>query len=827
MRRLSETAESRTVPPDRAQRPALWPPAAALALFAALAGPFLVRMAKTWVPGGWDGIAHYGITDLYAREMFPAVSAWAPEYFAGFPFPDFYPPLFYLVVGALARLGLPTVAAFLTVQFLCAAAVPVLSSLGAWRLTGDRVAGFVAGALAAFFMVDGHPIANFGITLRATFDIGLATHLISFCLVLAFYFFFLKADRSPRAAALAAVLLAGVALSNVHVIWDAVLLFLGLALARIVAASTWRERWRSAALHGAMAGGSVLLSAFWLLPMLARLDYVPTQALDPPPLGLLVHSFFRLGVYLVLAAVVAWRERDVPVLGLVGSMVALLVLSSIPIPRAFANLALQPGRFLIAFEFLVPFLVGYLVASVARVFPWKHARLAAGLVCVAIFFHYVEPVRFPGGTIEPALAAEYRRALDALPRHTEGRVLVEMGTWPPSGNAFGLQSLVGAAGHDSLTTVFRESALNVLFAAPLRNSISPRQETFAVDSKIPGSSVLAGQPPEIHLARMRLFDVHYFVLRSPEAKALALSLPEVRPVIPSESGRWDVLELAGSPGYASIPAWEPALTFTDFTVKKRPDYSLDFVRLGEEMFTAGRLETPLVLADEGQLDRDAGWERFKAALIVRYESKDPDGAFARVEAFSRKHPVVLVESSDPLFARLSALRRPTVRVVRRGGETRRREILAGLRREEELKVKNLRDEPALQSAGDRRLASEDIEKILDALDAVRKSVTSAPRIVSARIDHGKAVILLDREPDRPIPVWIRQGYLPNWRTAEGEPVHLATPTFQLAFATSRRLELRYGLHPASRVGMVLSLLALAGVVAVPVGLRRFKPTKNR
>ena len=85
---------------------------AILALFAVLAGPYLRRVYASALPGGWDGVPHYAIADVYARRLFPGIGGWLDEYFAGMPFPTFYPPVFYMTVAALTKLSLSTRAAF-------------------------------------------------------------------------------------------------------------------------------------------------------------------------------------------------------------------------------------------------------------------------------------------------------------------------------------------------------------------------------------------------------------------------------------------------------------------------------------------------------------------------------------------------------------------------------------------------------------------------------------------------------------------------------------------------------------------------------------------
>lgn len=774
--------------------------ASLLALFALAAGPHLARCYRSAVPGGWDGIAHFAIAEIYARRIFPALSGWVPEYFAGMPFPDFYPPLFYVAVAALIRLGVPSEVAFLGLQTLATAAVPLLVYAGARRLTGDRVAGWVAGALAVAFLVDGHPISSYGITLLATFGIGLSTQLLGFVFVLAFYVFLLGADRRPHDAALAALCLAAVALTNVHVVWDAAFLFAGLTVARTLAAPTARERLRVLGLHAAVGGVAVALSMVWVLPMLARLEYVPTMALEPPPAGLVVQAFFRLGVYLALSVLVAWADRNVAALGLVASMALLLAASLVPPGGALEDLALQPGRFMIGFQFLTAFLVGYLVSSVRRVTSWPWARHAAALVAVAIFFAYVDPVEEPIGNVSAEQAADYRRVLAPLAGRTDGRVLVEMGSGAPS-DTFGLQALVGRAGARSLTTVFRESAVNVLFAAPLRNSLSTRREMFGIDSKVPPGEELAAQPAALHRARLELFDVRAFVLKSPAARSRLEALLPVRPL--TGPGRWAAYELAQPPeqgrgGSAVVPAYQPVLTFAAWSVKRRPEYGFDFVRLGEEMFAAGRLEIPLALSRTGAIDEEADWDRFRVALVTEYRYRDLEKAARALAAFGRERALVLLESDDPLFARLAALGKelPGLRLVRRLSPAERATL------------------------GERAAVTAEAGRLLDALDRVRVPVAGVPAVAVAELAGDRARIELTAAPSRPVPLWIRQGYLPNWTNEGGAPIWLATPTFQLTFADRRETRLTFRRHPAALPGTLLSLAGVAGLAALGWGRRR-------
>jgi hypothetical protein len=803
LRQGSETRAGRATATDLA---------AMLVLFALVCGPFLSGVLESAFPGGWDGVPHYAVADLYARKLFPSLGGWLDEFFAGMPFPTFYPPVFYLVVAALTKVGLSTARAYWTVQIVGSAAVPCLTYLGARALArrprrgGERetgrVAGLVAGAVTVGLMVDRNVLWRLGITLPSTFDAGLATQLLGHVFLLAFVWTLLEAEGEGRAwLPLSAVFFALVPLTNVHMVWAAAFLFLCIAAARLSSAPTREARLAVLLRHGAVGLVAVLLSACWVIPMIARLRYVPTQALEPPPPGAITFAFLRLGTYLVLATGVAAAFRDRRALGFSAALGLLLAFTVLPSARflALSELAIQPSRVVVPFAFLATFLVGYLASAAREALDRPWTQPVAGLAVVVVFFVRFKIVTAPEANVSADQAAGYENALAALDGRTDGRVLVEMGTDGVS-DPFALQSLAGMRGARSVTTVFREASIGVLFAVPLRNSFSEAREAFGVDHKIDGAA-LKDDPPEAHLARLRLFGVRYLAVRSPATKARLAVFPGIHRASPE--GRWELWELEGpAPGYAIVPAYAPVLTFATFSVKPRPDDGVDFVRLGEEMFAAARLEVPLVLAREPRLDRADDWERFRVALITSYRYDDLGRAFDAIERASRTRPIVLWPSDDPLFMRLSELARsrPNLHVVARP----------------------LPDAVSTVTAR-RAVGRESCRRILDAVDEVRTPLAGAARVVSARLEGGVATIELDRAPDAPTPVWVRQEFFPSWEATsggDGEPVYMATPTFQLTFARTKQVELRFTRGFIERGAALLTLIGALGVALLARAARR-------
>src|SRR5688500_6329446 len=55
----------------------------------------------TGAPRAWDGTGHFAVAQIYDKSIFPDTFGWIPSFFAGMPFPNFYPPMFFWIVSLL------------------------------------------------------------------------------------------------------------------------------------------------------------------------------------------------------------------------------------------------------------------------------------------------------------------------------------------------------------------------------------------------------------------------------------------------------------------------------------------------------------------------------------------------------------------------------------------------------------------------------------------------------------------------------------------------------------------------------------------------------
>src|SRR5215207_1793044 len=107
------------------------PPVAVTVLPVGLSRELYIDIWGGAMPRAWDGSGHYAVAQIFDRQMFPDTFGWTDAYFAGMPFPNFYPPLFYWCIALLRHTHLFSFAA----AFKLLVCLPVLLlPAGMWML---------------------------------------------------------------------------------------------------------------------------------------------------------------------------------------------------------------------------------------------------------------------------------------------------------------------------------------------------------------------------------------------------------------------------------------------------------------------------------------------------------------------------------------------------------------------------------------------------------------------------------------------------------------------------------------------------------------------
>ncbi len=249
-----------------------WVPVAAIgavsAIILGLAQPHLLLSANT--PTGGDMGAHVLGPAILRDVLLPSgtVLGWSDAWFAGFPAFYFYFPLPSLVI-VLLDLVLPYGVAFKIVTIAGLVATPAGAYALARSLGLDRFVATVAGiGGGTFIMIESFAI--FGANMASTMA-GEFSYSWSFALGLFYLAVLLRAVRDdPRLVPWASLLLALTALSHVittimFVVATIPVLFWKNGSVRTVTTWAW----------------GFAVSAFWALPLLARIGYTADMAWSP------------------------------------------------------------------------------------------------------------------------------------------------------------------------------------------------------------------------------------------------------------------------------------------------------------------------------------------------------------------------------------------------------------------------------------------------------------------------------------------------------------------------------------------------------------------
>jgi hypothetical protein len=779
---------------------------------------------------GADASSHQAMAQIYDRTIFPETFGWTPAFFAGMPFPNFYPPLFYWCVALLHHTHLVS---FLT-AFKLLVAVPVLLLpaavwLLAWAVSDKNRLAATCAALAAIPWLIDLRFGGMNFSYYGIFEIGLYTQPLGFVLLAAWYPVYLRAQARRWRFALSCLLLALTMLSNFFMAITAMIFAAATTLSDLLAWIGARDTERRVSARAALSAHLLCplvaagLTLFWAAPMLGEYGYLVTRPLNLP----LAHVFSLRGVpwyLLAMAGFICWRRQRavarLPFLLACLALAASVIFSAAFSPRWFP---LQASRFLGVIEVLLAIPVGHLAAFVlakleaalsrslpgralisgqARIARWAGAHLPVPLtsailiaLALGVFAVMKKTDAYRAAFYQPEELGLIESVLRFGREHRDGRYLVEVPRVQacpnpdPDGRA--LSAYLGAQGNETLNVNFREASPNSLFLNPLRSALPQSWEYFGISSVLADDLDFAAQPLAHHLVLARQVGTKYLVIYSPESKARLRQEPEVREV--HQAGDWSIFALPRAPmPPARTLAFRPALVVSGFSLKLRRSNEYDFIRLAEEQFADGWFDVPLVRAPERQIDRLRDLDQFGALILETYECADEDLAFARLREFARRRALILLSSDAPLFQRLRAAIHefPQAAIIERGREAPGKWLEA--------------EQPSAHyDASAIRREWRMIKAVLD-----QNKVATGVADTACRSEIAANAMHLDPgAASDGVPVLINTTYFPHWRRTDGGEVYAATPFFMLTFAR-QPVQLVYQRRGWDRAGLLLSIVTL-------------------
>jgi hypothetical protein len=784
-----------------------------------------------------DGSGHWGVAQIYNAGIFPDTFGWTGAYFAGMPFPNFYPPLFHWLVGLLNASGLLSFeSAFKLVLFVPTLLMPAAVWLLAWRLSGRSARVALASACACVLLLVNmrFQTSTCGLDYTSTFVAGFYTQPLGFVLLLAWYVVYVRAQKSRLRAAASCVLLALTILANFFnaftgaLLVAATLAFDGLSFRAAKDSDARAQARRALFKHFTTPLVALALCLFWLAPVVQTYEYFVTRPLVIPLSGLITPWLWGWYAVALIGVVLCWRRSN----GKKSDGFArayLLTLLALAAGVVFAStlappwFPLQAFRFLSTLNFMLALPVGFALAAALDFFnvearrprgAWPFVRHASVVVLAVVAFGVFQAARLTGGLAfyTPEENSRLEAVLGFARGHRDGRYMVEVldvVNNPLHADSPALNAYLGAQGNETLGVVYREASPNSIFFNALTNAVSTGKDSFGISSVLADDLDFAAQPLARQLERARFVGVRYVVAESNELKENLAREPTVG--ARHDFDRWSVFEIGGGEApRARVLDYRPALVVSDFSVKGRRRADFDFVRLAEEQFGDGWFDVLLARSAERRIDRLTDLENFGALVLDRYDCDDEARAFALLRDFAQHRALVLLSSDAPLFRRIqsSLVEFPHARIVERPlveppGE----------------RIESFQPSFHYEGSSIRRVWR-DVRAALDSEKVAVGDESSFGVRASVTTQAGRSELSLT--PDAPhdagdLPLLVAETYSPDWRAREGNRIYAATPFFMLTFARGP-VRLVYARSELERAGLWVSgltLLALGCFVCVP------------
>jgi len=749
------------------------------ALFKDYLGPMMI--------GGWDGTSHYAITKCFTEHVFPRVFGWIKNYYAGMPFPLFYPPFFYFLVALISQA--PFISVLFSFKFIIVFltfTLPWIIYIFAKKAGGSKLAGFSAGLLTIFFLVS-KETGGFGVSVEATFGSGLVTQLLGYYLMVLWLCFFVEVPQKKSSFYWSTFLFTFTLLSNAHVVPVALVVFSIIALFKIIYSQEKFKLLRIYLLNIFLSFG---LAFFWYLPLLSKYTYATTMVFKSVSLKIIFQLWLGVIIMGLVGGIVAFKKKNAILVSLFFSSLIFLIFT-LPLQRFISGLPIQPGRLIVALCFFMSILAGYAIVEVSNKFRSKLLFLFAFFILIFPFFFYLKPT-YPYLALFDTKAEMIDQLSWSMKNLKDGRSMTETfygldpggrGTLPTH---FVANALIGAAGSPSIWTVFRESSITSPFSVPLRNAFSKYHESFGIVSMLSNDSEFYNQDLRKHIERAKLFNLKYFILREGETIKRFRDLPEKFTQI-GRFGWWHLFKLNENSNYIEVPKYCPALVFTDLKTKERPYAGLDaydWLRINEEWFHQPTWNFDVILARSKNefFDKTKDLEKFKIAIIANWKYKNLENAYQRLINYAEKHKLILLSYPDPLFNKLKngAKTNSNIFIIDRSANVR-----------------------------------ETCWRLLKLLDKIKIPLTG-PKIISRKFLQEEIDVILEKSKQKElIPVYIKSSYLPNWRDENKGDVYLASPTFILVLANQDEVKLRFRYDYWDKIGILISLLSLITIIFIP------------
>ncbi len=747
----------------------------------------------------WDGAAHFAASLHYSQTTFPSVWGWTSQWFTGMPFPQFYPPLFFFLTAVLYHIFffIKPIIIFKVFITTLQASIPFIIIGITKKITRDNTATALSAIVTVVILSTSYrTLGDYGVTVSSTIHTGMYAHLIAAIFFLFWIYYLPSINLSKRHFLISALLLAGLALSNAHMVLPAIIFFIvSCCLAIAPKIKNIRVASKVLGIYSLNGVWAIAITACWSLPLVMYYSYLntypPTQ---PPQLTALLLTVPILGLTILAGTYIGYRFGNKFLQLFATSSLLLLPITLLQYTLGNIGLVAHAGRWLAVLFFLNPILVGLIYTTLVHqtLFFKKYSKLFFVLIIGIIFmWHGSWSWQYTTGIYYSYNQDRMAEIVSYIKNNPSSNLLqiepVFIGQQP---SAYITGSILGE--YVPITTFnLRESAISAIFLEPVRSTLSLSYDAWGTVSFLTSDLMFRNQSATVNVNRALHLGIDTFLIRSPFAKAQIEH--DARIKLEKRFGPWSLYRTTTNLPRAYSVQSEPVIFYGPFSFKGRQIDDYDWSRLQEVLLYHNNSTTTLIYANNQSLDSSP--ELLSSpSFISSYKYKNIDQAFNRIIKSAQQHRIILVaDDTNSLFKKIQEFtvthQTPNITIIPR------------------LHVQYAEPDPLNK-------------QLPDVLQSVTNTKYNSA-IVTAAIIRDKKINIKLSTTTTPVPILIQNSYHPAWQRPDGQPVFLSNPSYMLTYATSS-FEIDFTTPPSVYLGWLISIIT---TVTSLILLRTLKSTE--
>lgn len=751
---------------------------------------------------GWDSMGHYAAGLYYIENIFPRMWGWIPGWYAGTPFPDFYPPLFYFAVALIQRITfIPYIWVFKFSVLIMLALVPVLlvwlaRAIDKNNKTFHWFTAFFAIVFISFF---NHYDMGLGVGIGRTLGTGLIPYLLGFLLLIIFIRYLLILNFEKKFWFLKTFIFSLVLISNVHIV-PVAMIFWGCTF--LIHLSTqkldYKFFFQTLLYYLASFVIAFLAVSFWYIPLIANYDFVTAANQDDFGKGLQELLLNNWIIFLMLVYL-SFKNYNKFIFTYITYLAFMYFLIIIKPGIIFPDIVMHVSRWSAPLVHLFPIIIGLITSYVYKM---KHGNIRC-LLAILIVIYSGSFIKDGWSTRWPLFPLnkndlnivefvdtqreinmdEIESVIDYYKKNKNNNTLnlVEkrftFGRHISDPHSTNLESLFVINNINTTWGVLRESSVSSPLLTAIRNTISELEEHWGINTILNlQRDFLDSNDVDEKINRANYIGISDFIVFDQNTINELSSSKNV--TLEKDFGTWKLFTSNKWIDRVEILNNIPVLLFTETNFKQRTALDINFSRFSELILEQNTYDINFVKNKNYIEDED--FSKFALIFIDQYYYKDIDKAFEKIKDFTSDRMIIVYKREDDLFNKIEEL-------YDKGNEN--------------IIILNV---PKYYSSND--TISNQFPEIVD---LIRKNNINLKIPADLKIDYvfNKDSVKIDfsEKTDYKYPIYIKTTYSNNWSASNGQNIYMSSPSFVVVYADDD-FEIKYTQSKYSKIGYLLSTI---------------------